>query len=213
MERTAPEIESIIIAPPSADAEFDVAACFDRLAATELEIGSGKGGFLLGAARAHPERNYVGIEWANKYFRYAADRMARWGVSNVRLMRTDARHLVIRQLPPDVLAAIHIYHPDPWPKKRHHKRRLFIPAFVQAVGRVLQSGGRLFVQTDHAEYIDLIAGLVAREPTLSVLSESSEESAGPETNFEIKYRRAGRTIYRLTAVRRAGSVSPESGRG
>src|SRR5690606_38313466 len=112
-------------------------------------IGTGKGGFLLNRARAHPERNFLGIEWANKIFRYAADRMARWGVTNVRLMRTDASHLMRHHMPPECLSMLHIYHPDPWPKKRHHKRRLIQPPFVAAATTALTPGGRLAIQTDH----------------------------------------------------------------
>jgi tRNA (guanine-N7-)-methyltransferase len=213
IERTTIEIERIIVPPPAPDERFDLAACFERAAPTELEIGVGKGGFILRVARTHPERNYLGIEWANQYYRHAADRLARWGVTNVRILRTDARHFVIHQLPAASLAALHVYHPDPWPKTRHHKRRLFQPAFVQALGRVLQPGGRVFIQTDHAEYFAIIAALVSAEPALQVMPEASDGATGPETNFEIKYRREGRPIYRLEVARRLVCGGAESSDG
>jgi tRNA (guanine-N7-)-methyltransferase len=206
--RTTLDIERIIVPPPGPDERFDLATCFERAAPTELEIGVGKAGFILRQARAHPERNYLGIEWANQYFRHAADRLARWGVTNARIVRTDARHFVTHQLPDASLAALHIYHPDPWPKTRHHKRRLFQPAFVQAVGRVLEPGGRVFIQTDHAEYFAIISALVSGEPALEEVPEASGGAFGAETNFEIKYRREGRPIYRLEAVRRADGGRP-----
>lgn len=209
VERTPIDVERIIVSAPPADARFDLAACFDRPAPTELEIGVGKAGFLLREARAHPDRNYLGIEWASQYYRHAADRLARWGVSNARVMRADAGHLVTHQLSADSLDAIHIYHPDPWPKKRHHKRRIFQPAFVAAVGRVLIPGGRLYVQTDHAEYFGHIRDVLRAEPSLAIVDDLTNEATGPETNFEIKYRREGRPIYRVTAVRRSvGGESP-----
>jgi tRNA (guanine-N7-)-methyltransferase len=172
----------------------------------ELEIGSGKGGFLLRMARAHPDRNYLGIEWANEYYKYSADRMARWGMGNVRILRTDARHFVIHRLPPACLAAIHVYHPDPWPKKRHHKRRLFTAEFTEAAVRVLQPGGRLAVQTDHAEYFEQIRAVTAARPELVPVSFDDPDFGAAEertdTNYEVKYLREGRTIHRL-AFRRA----------
>jgi len=170
----------------------------------ELEIGCGKGGFLLVQAKAHPERNYVGIEWANKFYKFAADRMARWGLSNVRILRTDAKHFVMHRLPLACLAALHVYHPDPWPKKRHHKRRLFTAEFVEAVVRVLAPGGRLAVQTDHAEYFEQIRDVTNHRELESTPFErecataiTAEDGCASGTNFEIKYLREGRTIYRL----------------
>jgi tRNA (guanine-N7-)-methyltransferase len=171
----------------------------------ELEIGSGKGAFLLRMARAHPERNFLGIEWANKICQYCADRMVRWGVKNVRMMRTDAKLFLIHKLPPASLSAIHIYHPDPWPKKRHHKRRHFTPDFMEAVVRVMVRGGRLAVQTDHAEYFEQIkAALASREELEPIAFDDpafGTKEERTETNYEIKYLREGRPIFRL-AVRR-----------
>lgn len=196
-----PTMEDIICNPPDVGQMFDPAAAFSQDGPFELEIGCGKGGFLLRRAREHPEINLLGIEWANKFFKYAADRMARWGVANVRVMRTDARHFVMHHLPPDCLSALHVYHPDPWPKKRHHKRRLFQRAFIDAAVRSLRPGGRWAIQTDHADYFEWIVELMATtdalEPTEYEDAAFGIESDGAETNFEIKYRREGRTIYKL----------------
>ncbi len=181
----------------------------------ELEIGCGKGGFLLRQARENPHRNYFGIEWANKYYRYASDRIVRWGVQNVRLMRTDARYFMIHQVPSESLAALHIYHPDPWPKKRHHKRRLFQPEFVAAAVRSLQPGAKWAIQTDHAEYFGLICALLRARPELRpvdfAVDGSSDCQRAPETNYEVKYQREGRKIFRLVFIRLAsGQPGPET---
>lgn len=201
-----PTLSDIAVPIEAIGERADLAALFGREAPTELEIGCGKGAFLLRQARAHPERNYLGIEWANKYCRFAADRMARWSLTNVRLLRTDARHFVIHRLPPGCLAALHVYHPDPWPKKRHHKRRLFNAAFVDAAARVLSRGGRLAVQTDHAGYFEAIIALASGHPLLESAPFADDEngSAGErtETNYEIKYEREGRPIYRAAWRRR-----------
>lgn len=200
-----PTVADIAVNVDSTEGLFDLPGCFDRDAPLELEIGCGKGGFLLRRARAHPERNFLGIEWANHFFRFACDRMARWGVDNVRIARTDARHFVIHRAPPDSLDALHVYHPDPWPKTRHHKRRLFTPDFVAAVVRVLRPQARLAVQTDHADYHEIIRALLVARPELRQAPSADAADDAPdertETNYEVKYLREGRTIYRLVFTR------------
>lgn len=199
-------IDDIIVAPPEPDRRLDFDRIFARHAPLEMEIGSGKGGFLLRQARANPDRNYFGIEWANKYVRYAADRMVRWSVANVRLMRTDAAHFMQHHVPERCLDALHVYHPDPWPKKRHHKRRLFQPPFVEAAVRALKPDARWAVQTDHADYYHIIRELLdARGELVEIPFEDPDYGTvddRTETNFEVKYLRQGRQIHRL-AYRRA----------
>jgi len=197
-------IEDIIVEPPAEGEIVDPMRWFDSPGPFELEIGCGKGGFLLHRARSRPDVRLLGIEWANKYFRYCADRMARWGLTNVRVMRTDARHFVIHHLPLACVSVLHVYHPDPWPKKRHHKRRLFQPEFVEAGVRVLAPGGIWRVQSDHEEYFGIIRNLLDARPELVPIP--FEDRGGEEdwqgTNFEIKYAREGRSIHKLARRRR-----------
>ncbi len=199
-------IESIAVDPTSLGEQTDLRALFENDHPIELEIGCGKGGFLLRQAQAHPERNFVGIEWANKFYKYTADRMARWGLSNVRILRADAGHFVMHRLAPGCLSALHIYHPDPWPKKRHLRRRLIQPPFMAAAIRALASGARLAIQTDHAEYFEQIKLVTsARHELIPVPFGEGEyvtETGDLGTNFETKYLREGRPIHRL-AFRRA----------
>jgi tRNA (guanine-N7-)-methyltransferase len=196
--------DEVSVAPEALGPKADLGILFSNGNPVELEIGCGKGGFLLRQAQAHPDRNYLGIEWAFKFHRFAADRMARWRLPNVRILRADARHFVIHRLPPACLVAVHAYHPDPWPKKRHHKRRLFTAQFVEALARVLVPGGRLSVQTDHAEYFEQIRS-VTRHPAFRSVAPTEIEPGAPgqptDTNYEIKYLREGRTIYRLQLLR------------
>jgi len=198
--------DEIVITIDPASRGQDPRAWFPEPGDTELEIGCGKGGFLLRQARAHPRRNFVGIEWANKYLKYAADRMGRWGVANVRLARADARHVVTNCLAPDCLSALHVYHPDPWPKKRHARRRLFTPEFVAAAVTVLRPGGRWAIQTDHREYFEVIRELTLARPELVAVPFDDPDygtvAERTETNFETKYMREGRPIYRLAFRRR-----------
>jgi tRNA (guanine-N7-)-methyltransferase len=127
--------------------------------------------------------------------------MARWGVTNVRVMRTDAKVFVIHRLAEACLSAMHVYHPDPWPKKRHHKRRLISPEFAVAAVRVLAPGARWAIQTDHAEYFEQIREVTAARPELEPIAFDDPDfgtvGERTETNFEIKYAREGRPIHRL----------------
>ena len=171
----------------------------------ELEIGTGKAGFLLRRARDFPQHNFLGIEWASQFYRFAVDRMQRWRVTNVRLVRTDAAQFIRQVCPRESLTALHVYHPDPWPKRRHHKRRLFQKPLVDAAAACLLPGGRWAVQTDHAEYFQVIRDLLRGHPELEEIPFDDPDfgvaAARVETNYEIKYLREGREIFQI-AVRR-----------
>ncbi|MDQ7087892.1 MAG: tRNA (guanosine(46)-N7)-methyltransferase TrmB [Acidobacteriota bacterium] len=177
----------------------------------ELEIGVGKGRFLLLAAAARPETNFIGIEVARAYHEKTLDRLAKRALTNVRLVHGEAGHFVARCLGPASLAAIHVYFPDPWPKKRHHKRRLIRPAVLEHFARVLAPGGLLRVVTDHADYALVIGEVLtanpefekaAATPGLWELPGMGDYTTGGVTNFEIKYRREGRPIHRFAFLRR-----------
>ncbi|MCG3180637.1 MAG: tRNA (guanine-N(7)-)-methyltransferase [Phycisphaerae bacterium] len=178
--------------------------CQDR--PLEVEVGIGKGTFLVEQARRRSDVNFFGIEWANKYYLYAADRCARWGLSNVRLLRTDARAFVEAWLADGCLDALHVYFPDPWPKKRHHKRRFFREHTMNHVVRALRPGGRLFAATDHAEYFETMQAVVLGRSDLEEVPFPADLGGPGEivgSNFERKYIREGRTFHRLAVRRRA----------
>ncbi len=198
-------LEDILLEPPGEGEVVDPQAWFTSPGPFELEIGCGKGGFLLSRARSRPDVRLLGIEWANKICRYTADRMRRWAIPNVRVMRTDADVFVKRHLPPECITALHIYHPDPWPKKRHHKRRLIQRPFVDAALRATAPGGRWLVQTDHAEYFTWMREVLDATPALvEVPFEDPTFGPGDDwagTNFEVKYVRSGATIFRAAYAR------------
>ena len=186
--------------------DFHWESLFTEPRPIELEIGTGKAGFLLRRAQANPQRNFFGIEWANEFYRYAVDRMQRWGMTNVRLLRADASEFIRLICPRNSLDALHVYHPDPWPKRRHWKRRLFQPRFVNAAVECLIPGARWAVQTDHAEYYEAIVELLRGHPDLEEIpfedptfgvTELADDDVTIETNFEIKYRKEGRNFYRV----------------
>jgi tRNA (guanine-N7-)-methyltransferase len=174
----------------------------------EIEIGIGKGRFLLAAAAARPEVFHLGVEWANKYLRIAEHRARRDGLKNVRFARVDARELVCGSIPAGSVAAYYVLYPDPWPKKRHHKRRFFQAQTLDHLARTLEPDGLLHVATDHDEYWEIIEPLVDAHAGFERLAGFGGprfplDPGKPLTNFEVKYGREGRSRHRASWCRRA----------
>jgi len=175
---------------------------FGRSAPLHLEIGSGKGTFLVSQAKAQPQINFLGIEWARKYYRYAVDRIGRWGLTNVKLIRTDAKDFIIRYVPDECVIFYHIYYPDPWPKKRHHKRRFICQENIEHFLRTLKPAGKIQIATDHADYFqwakdafaDFRDQLKEIEFTPPV---GAEESETVGTNYDRKYIKENRDVFTL----------------
>lgn len=178
---------------------------FENENPVEIEIGCGKGRFIINSAMAHPEINYIGIERALRYFRIMKERAIRRSLTNVRLLRDDAVFFVERYIPNCTVSAYHIYFPDPWPKKRHRKRRLFNTQFINQIVRTLVEGGSLDFATDYSEYFDEILTLVGKSEKLSISEEIPDrvKQLGVNlTNFETKYAAEGRLIHRRAYVKR-----------
>jgi tRNA (guanine-N7-)-methyltransferase len=116
-----------------------------------LEIGCGKGGFILQEAATNPATNYLGIEYAREFYLYTADRLRRRGLENVRMLHTDASDFLRWRCPASVIRVIHLYFSDPWPKAKHHKNRVVQHRFLADAWRVLTQDGELRVVTDHDE--------------------------------------------------------------
>jgi tRNA (guanine-N7-)-methyltransferase len=202
MARILKEYPSVSLNPEDLDGKIDFVRIFGRAGPVHIEIGSGKGTFLLNQARAQPGDNFLGIEWARKYYRYAVDRIGRWGLTNVRIIRTDAATFLADFVPDGSVECFHIYFPDPWPKKRHHKRRFICPANLEHLIRCLRTGGQLKITTDHADYFEQIKKvLTARNEKLQEIdflpTTGAEASEWVGTNFERKYFKDQRTIYTL----------------
>lgn len=121
----------------------------------EIEIGSGKGTFLIQQAELEPTTNFLGIEWAGEFYAYAADRIRRRREAglllNVRMLNTDATEFLRWRCPSAIARVVHLYFSDPWPKARHHKKRVVQHRSLAEVWRVLMPGGELRIVTDHDE--------------------------------------------------------------
>ena len=184
---------------------IDLQSLFSREAPLEIEVGSGKGTFLVNQAKGHPDVNYLGIEWANKYYKYAVDRIRRWKLVNVRVVRADARDFIGHCVAAGAVRALHVYFPDPWPKKRHHKRRFFTPANIRQALRCLAGGGQLRTATDHAEYFQQIRAVLLEDEEIAqqvqqidfLPVDAADEGEWVGSNFERKYVKEGRAIYTL----------------
>jgi tRNA (guanine-N7-)-methyltransferase len=172
----------------------------------EIEVGMGKGLFLLNAAIARPGTNFLGIEIVRKYQLYAATRFAIRKLPNVKTACADAKAILRDCVVPGSVAAVHVYFPDPWWKNRHKKRRVFTPEFAADAARVLTPGGRLLIASDVEEYFGVMTGIVR---AMSVFSERPEEAdraaprtdAGFATNFERKALATGGSVWRAVYER------------
>ncbi len=175
---------------------------FGNSAPVEIEVGCGKGLFLLTASQQHPDVNYFGVEIERTYQLFTANRLAKRNLHNVRLACADARAVMRECVAAGSVQAVHVYFPDPWWKKRHHKRRLFTAEFAAACVQVLCDGGKLEVMSDVEEYFTTIAGLLAGQAGLEQLP-PAEPRESYRTNFERKYRLAGKPIFGGSYLRRA----------
>lgn len=196
LEQLAPYLLEL----PEPPVPLDWRAVFGNDQPVEIEVGFGKGLFLLRAAQRSPEVNFLGIEVVRKLQLYTAGRFAKRGLRNARFVKADARLLLRDRVAAASVQAMHVYFPDPWWKKRHHKRRLFTADFVCQCERVLRGGGRLHVATDVADYFHLMTELLAQHPLLQPLPPPEPGLPAHDldylTNFERKKRKAGLPIFR-----------------
>ena len=194
------ELASYLLEVPKTRAPLNWTVVFDNDHPVQVEVGFGKGLFLVTSAQAQPEVNYLGIEISRKYQLFTATRLAKRRLANVRLTKADAREFLRDHVASESCQAIHIYFPDPWWKKRHHKRRVFTAEFAAQCERVLRVGGKLSIATDVEEYFGVMTGIVRALPVFRELradqSTGSLEEAGYQTNFERKARQKGTPVWR-----------------
>ena len=168
----------------------------------EVEIGFGKAKYLLRRAADEPRNRFIGVEMANAYYRLAAKRARRQGLQNVVLVRGEALFAISAILPAQFADAVHVYFPDPWPKARHQKRRLFDPETVDLVLGLLKPDGVLYFATDHLDYGKVVCELLESHPAVGFEEIQGPWADGPRTNYEAKYESEGRPILRVEVHRR-----------
>ena len=193
--------------PSVDDGRFDPRSWFGKPSnPLEIEIGSGKGTFLVQQSVLEPETNFLGIEWAGEFFRYAADRIRRHQFANVRMLHTDANEFIRYWCADGIAQVVHLYFSDPWPKSRHHKRRVVQDATLREFHRLLAPGGELRIVTDHSDLWAWYEDHALRnEHLFSRTTFTTPGSAGESemvgTNFERKFAREGRPFHAMTLLR------------
>ena len=178
---------------PYAPQPLDFAALFGRRAPVVAEIGFGMGETTARIAREHPETDFLCMEVHAPGVGSLLKQVGEHRLTNVRIVRHDAVEVVRDMVPAGSLAGIHVFFPDPWPKKRHHKRRLLQPGFVALLASRLESGGRLHVATDWEEYAQQVLDVLSEEPALenTATGFAPRPAWRPETKFERRGRRLG----------------------
>jgi tRNA (guanine-N7-)-methyltransferase len=178
---------------------LDLDAIFGRRVPRTLEIGFGNGDVLLWLAQSHPERDYLGIEVHRPGVGRLLLGLERLDACNVRVLCHDALEVLAHQIPRESLDEILLLFPDPWPKKRHHKRRLVQPETVALMARALRTGGWLRIATDWAEYAEHIRAVLSASPSFEHVPEA--HAPRPPTRFEERGRRLGHEVCDLCYVR------------
>jgi tRNA (guanine-N7-)-methyltransferase len=189
---------------------FAPAELFGRVAPVEVEVGSGKGLFLLSASGRQPEHNFLGVEVAQKYARFAASRLARAGRTNALVACGDALAFFHEWVQDSSLHAVHVYFPDPWWKKKHRRRRVLNEVFLNDVIRTLIPGGKLHFWTDVEEYYQSTLEIIAALPInpagklqgpLPVEESPAEHDLDFRTHFERRTRLHELPVYRSEFVK------------
>ena len=187
-----------------AEAPLDLAAVFGRQAPKILEIGSGMGETTAAIAQAAPDRDFLAVEVHAPGVGSLPKQIDERGLTNLRVIQHDAAEVVTQMIAPEALAGIHVFFPDPWPKKRHHKRRLLQPPFVHELALRLAAGGYLHAATDWQDYAAAILAALTAEPLLDNTARdyAPRPDYRPLTKFERRGLRLGHGVWDIVFRRR-----------
>ena len=199
---------SLIYDLPSILEQLDLSRLFPVHQPLEVELGSGDGSFLVELAGRHPHRNFIGIERLLGRIRKMERKARRTGLTNLRGIRIESSYFLEYLLPPDSIEALHIYFPDPWPKRKHRRHRLINDRFPQLAHNVLKSTGTVFLRTDDRDYFDQMTSVFSASP-LFQSAETPSDLAALSTDFEKDFHSRGihtlRSAYQSRRTPNAGS--------
>jgi tRNA (guanine-N7-)-methyltransferase len=181
-----PPLESVRIIPDDWLHPLPLAELFPRRLPIEVDLGCGKGRFLLARAANQPETNFLGIDRMLRRVRKIDNRARRMHLENIRLLRMEGYYAVAYLMPADSISTYYVFFPDPWPKKRHHVHRIFNPQFVDALHRTLTPGGRIHIATDHLLYFEDIRITLAGDQRFAAVP-PFEPDESERTDFEMWY--------------------------
>ena len=187
-----------------AAAPLAFAQVFGRVAPVILEIGFGMGETTAAIAQAHPQYDFLALDVHAPGVGALLKQIDALALTNVRVMRHDAVEVVARMIPTASLAAVHVFFPDPWPKKRHHKRRLLQPAFVALLVERMKSGAYLHVATDWQEYAEYVLAVLKNNPLLenTAMDYAPRPAYRPQTKFETRGLNLGHGVWDVIFKRR-----------
>jgi tRNA (guanine-N7-)-methyltransferase len=200
-ESVITNISSLICQPPSYVERLDLKHVFPVPRPLEVELGAGDGSFLAQWAQQHPERNFLGVERLLGRLRKIDRKGRRAGLDNLRAIRIEAGYFVEFMLPPASAHALHLYFPDPWPKKKHRRRRLINRPFVDHAARALAPGGMVYLRTDDADYFAQMTDAFGACPQFQAVPTPPELSA-VMTDFEREFNARGLPTLRAAYLLR-----------
>lgn len=182
--------DRFILHPGSESLITDIASFLATFTPLEVDLGCGRGRFLLARARQHPHHAFIGVERVSLRIRKVDTRACRENLSNIRLIQADALTVMRSLIPPGSVSVAYLFFPDPWPKRRHHTRRLVAQEFIDAIHRSLSPGGVIHIATDHADYFKSISQIWNKDPRFRETPPyiPSEEE---ETDFGMLFRAKG----------------------
>jgi len=193
--------DAFILPPLPPDGQLDPAVVFGRQAPLELDLGCGRGRFLLARAAANPGLNFLGVDRLLIRLRKLDRRAVEAGLTNIRLLRADAEDVIGARIPTGAVSTCYVYFPDPWPKRRHHIRRLVSPVFVDALDRILAPAGIIHLATDHADYFAAMQKVWDADPRFCRVP-AYEPTEAEETDFGVIFRAQGLKVGRCSYARR-----------
>src|SRR5216117_1484926 len=180
---------------------LEPANLFPHLQPLEVELGSGDGTFIAQYAQRHPDRNFLAVERLLGRLRKLDRKGLRAGLVNLRIVRIEASYLLEYLLPPESLRALHVYFPDPWPKRKHRKNRLVNLRFTELAAQALTPGGTVYLRTDDSDYFAQMTAVFAAN-TNFFLTEMPVELCGVLTDFEKDFLNRGVRALRAAYQRR-----------
>jgi len=189
--------DNVVYTLPSIVQRLDLDDLFPTARPLEIELGSGDGSFLLSYAREHPGRNFLGVERLLGRIRKLDRKGRRLGLTNLRGVRIECTYFLEYLLPPHSAETLHIYFPDPWPKKKHRKYRLVNARFPALAKQALKSHGVVHLRTDDADYHEQITDIFDAANVFSVV-ETPDELAGFLTDFESDFLAEGKRTHRVS---------------
>ncbi len=196
----APALPSLIFRPPSYVDRIDLAQVFPKAQPLEVELGSGDGSFLIEWARRHPNHNFLGLERLLGRIRKLDRKGRRAGLTNLRGIQLEASYFMEYLLPADSVQVLHVYFPDPWPKRKHRKHRLVNSHFAETAATVLAPEGIVFLRTDDADYFAQMKSVFEANPSFATVG-TPLELTEVVTDFEREFNARGvatlRAAYRL----------------